>query len=207
MYKYFSSVHIDSSVKFYLCDQQMHKLMSYQCVSTYKIWPSPTVLTVHGALDVPAAEVAFTTLAFTIGLPWSVFSFPSSWWSSCRCLDLRFRLLGFCGSFWGLIWCLLSCAFLVALCCRVFCATALMWGNSLVMFPTAFVLPSRNTIRMSVFRYSGFLMKRNRTMALSPVLKWSPVIVNIVAVCLTLPTWTENNIEKYDNNVWVSEFS
>jgi len=58
------------------------------------------------------------------------------------------------------------------------------------MVPTAFVRPSRNTIRMSFFRYSGFLMNRKRTVALSPVRRCSFVIQMMVAVWRTLPTWT-----------------
>ena len=106
----------------------------------------------------------------------------------------RFFLLGFWGSLAGLGWWLASCAFFAALCCRVFCATALIWGYSLLIFPMAFVLPSLNTIFMSVFRYSGFLMNLNLTCALSPVRKCSLVIDMIVAVCRTLPTWTGNEI-------------
>ena len=109
----------------------------------------------------------------------------------CLCLLRRFFLLGFWGSFCGFVWWFDSAAFLAALCARVFCATALTCGHSLMMFPTALVRPSRNTMRMSVRRYSGFLMKRKWTWALSPVLRCSWDIRIIVAVWRTLPTWTE----------------
>lgn len=121
----------------------------------------------------------------------STFSLPSPSSKSGIFLAFLFLLLAFCGSFWGLTACFESIwAFLDVLWWRVFWATALTCGKSLVMLPTAFVRPSLNTILMSVFKYSGFLMKRNRTRALSPVLKCSSVMVMMVAVCRTLPTWT-----------------
>ncbi len=59
-----------------------------------------------------------------------------------------------------------------------------------VMVPTALVLPSLNTSLWSMCRYSGVLMKRKCTVALSPVRKQSLVIERIVAVCLMLPQCT-----------------
>ena len=103
-----------------------------------------------------------------------------------RCL---FLLLGFCGSFCGLSWWFDSTAFLAARFCRVFCAAAMLTcGKMCVIVPTAFVRPSRKTMRMSFFRYSGFLMNRKRTVALSPVRRCSLVMHMIVAVWRTLPT-------------------
>ena len=63
-------------------------------------------------------------------------------------------------------------------------------GIILVMFPTAFVLPSLNTMRVPGWRNSGFLMKRNRHEALSPVRRCSLFMEMIEAVCLVLPQWT-----------------
>lgn len=62
-----------------------------------------------------------------------------------------------------------------------------MYGWILVIFPTALVRPSLNTIRVSGLMYSGFLMKRNRQEALSPVLRWSWFMAMMEAVCLVLP--------------------
>ena len=116
----------------------------------------------------------------------------------------RFRLLGFCGSFCGLD----------APCCEPMAprpdpwpasrfpapadtlllawrdppATTPVYGIICVTVPTAFVRPSRKTRRMSGRRYSGFLIKRNRTTALSPVLRCSFDMDTMVAVCRTLPT-------------------
>lgn len=118
------------------------------------------------------------------------FSLDSSMSRFLLLFRVRLFLLGFCGSFCGWTWWFASCAFLAALCCRVFCATALTWGYNFVMFPMAFVLPSLNTMRMSVFKYSGFLMNRNLTMDLSPVRRCSLVMFIMVAVCRTLPTCT-----------------
>lgn len=61
---------------------------------------------------------------------------------------------------------------------------------TLVMVPTALVLPSLKTSLWSMCRYSGVLMKRKCTVALSPVRKQSLVIDRIVAVCLMLPQCT-----------------
>lgn len=62
--------------------------------------------------------------------------------------------------------------------------------NSLVMVPTALVRPSLNTSLWSQCKYSGVLMKRKWTEALSPVRKQSLFIDKMVAVCLMLPQWT-----------------
>lgn len=59
------------------------------------------------------------------------------------------------------------------------------------MVPTALVRPSLNTSLWSQCRYSGVLMKRKWTEALSPVRKQSLFIDKMVAVCLMLPQWTE----------------
>lgn len=58
------------------------------------------------------------------------------------------------------------------------------------MVPTALVRPSLNTSFWSQCRYSGVLMKRKWTVALSPVRKQSLFMVRMVAVCLMLPQWT-----------------
>ena len=63
-------------------------------------------------------------------------------------------------------------------------------GIILVILPTALVLPSRNTMRVLGWINSGFLMKRKRHVALSPVRRWSLSIEMIEAVCLVLPQWT-----------------
>lgn len=55
---------------------------------------------------------------------------------------------------------------------------------------TAFVRPSRNTIRCPLLMYSGCLMNLNLTLALSPVRKQSLSIVMIDAVCLIEPQCT-----------------
>lgn len=60
------------------------------------------------------------------------------------------------------------------------------------MVPTALVRPSLNTSFWSQCRYSGVLMKRKWTVALSPVLRQSLFIDRIVAVCLMLPQWTND---------------
>ena len=62
---------------------------------------------------------------------------------------------------------------------------------TLVMVPTALVRPSLNTSLWSQCRYSGVLMKRKWTEALSPVRKQSLFMDKMVAVCLMLPQWTE----------------
>lgn len=62
---------------------------------------------------------------------------------------------------------------------------------TLVMVPTALVRPSLNTSLWSQCRYSGVLMKRKWTEALSPVRKQSLFIDRMVAVCLMLPQWTK----------------
>ena len=67
--------------------------------------------------------------------------------------------------------------------------------------PIALVLPSLNTILMSGRRYSGVLMKRNLTKALSPVRRCSSVMVIIVAVCRTLPTCTVTR-EQLHEHFW-----
>lgn len=59
------------------------------------------------------------------------------------------------------------------------------------MVPTALVRPSLNTSLWSQCRYSGVLMKRKWTEALSPVRKQSLFMDKMVAVCLMLPQWTE----------------
>lgn len=64
------------------------------------------------------------------------------------------------------------------------------WGHTLVMVPTALVRPSRNTSRWSMCRYSGVLMKRKWTVALSPVRRQSLSMLRMVAVCLMLPQCT-----------------
>ncbi len=64
-------------------------------------------------------------------------------------------------------------------------------ATTLVMVPTALVRPSLNTSLWSQCRYSGVLMKRKWTEALSPVRKQSLFIDKMVAVCLMLPQWTE----------------
>lgn len=61
---------------------------------------------------------------------------------------------------------------------------------TLVMVPTALVLPSLKTSLCSVCRYSGVLMKRKCTVALSPVRRQSLFMVKMVAVCLMLPQCT-----------------
>ena len=126
------------------------------------------------------------------------FSLDSSMSTLLLLLRVRRFLLGFCGSFCGCTWWLASWAFLAALCCRVFWATALTWGYSFVMLPMAFVLPSLKTMRMSVFKYSGFLMNLNLTIDLSPVRRCSLVMFIMVAVWRTLPTCTtkDNKCEK-----------
>ena len=152
--------------------------------------PAPSGVVCAGAAAAPAAP--------TSAAKWNALSFVGSStppWPPCLLLGFRFFLLGFCGSFCGFSWWFASCAFFAARCCRVFWATALTCGNSLVMFPTAFVRPSRNTMRMSVRMYSGFLMNRKRQSALSPVRKCSCDIVNMDAVCLTLPTCTAKSIK------------
>lgn len=63
-------------------------------------------------------------------------------------------------------------------------------GHTLVMVPTALVRPSRNTSRWSMCRYSGVLMKRKCTVALSPVRRQSLSMLRMVAVCLMLPQCT-----------------
>lgn len=64
-------------------------------------------------------------------------------------------------------------------------------GSIFSMVPTAFVRPSRKIIRVFGLRYSGCLIKRNVTFALSPVRRWAWLILIIVAVCLRLLQWTE----------------
>ncbi len=59
-----------------------------------------------------------------------------------------------------------------------------------MMLPTALVLPSLNTILVSGRRYSGYLMNRNKQVALSPVRKSSRSMLKMEAVCLVLPEWT-----------------
>lgn len=61
---------------------------------------------------------------------------------------------------------------------------------TLVMVPTALVRPSLNTSFWSQCRYSGVLMKRKWTRALSPVLRQDLFMDRMVAVCLMLPQWT-----------------
>lgn len=61
---------------------------------------------------------------------------------------------------------------------------------TLVTVPTALVRPSRNTSLCSQCRYSGVLMKRKWTVALSPVLRQSLLMLRMVAVCRMLPQWT-----------------
>lgn len=55
-------------------------------------------------------------------------------------------------------------------------------GRGLRMFPTAFVRPSRKTMRCPVLMYSGCLINRNFTFALSPVRRQSLFMVMIDAV-------------------------
>lgn len=64
---------------------------------------------------------------------------------------------------------------------------------TLVMVPTALVRPSRKTSRWSMCRYSGVLMKRKCTVALSPVRRQSLSILRIVAVWRMLPQCTVNS--------------
>lgn len=61
---------------------------------------------------------------------------------------------------------------------------------TLVMVPTALVRPSLNTSFWSQCKYSGVLMKRKWTEALSPVRKQSLFMDKMVAVCRMLPQWT-----------------
>lgn len=61
---------------------------------------------------------------------------------------------------------------------------------TLVMVPTALVRPSLNTSLWSQCRYSGVLMKRKWTEALSPVRRQSLFMDKMVAVCLMLPQCT-----------------
>lgn len=63
---------------------------------------------------------------------------------------------------------------------------------TLVMVPTALVRPSLNTNFWSQCKYSGVLMKRKWTEALSPVRKQSLFMDKMVAVCRMLPQWTED---------------
>lgn len=63
---------------------------------------------------------------------------------------------------------------------------------TLVMVPTALVRPSLNTSLWSQCRYSGVLMKRKWTEALSPVRRQSLFMDKMVAVCRMLPQWTED---------------
>lgn len=62
---------------------------------------------------------------------------------------------------------------------------------TLVMVPTALVRPSLNTSFWSQCKYSGVLMKRKWTEALSPVRRQSLFMDKMVAVCRMLPQWTE----------------
>lgn len=62
---------------------------------------------------------------------------------------------------------------------------------TLVMVPTALVRPSLNTSLWSQCRYSGVLMKRKWTEALSPVRRQSLFMDRMVAVCLMLPQCTK----------------
>lgn len=66
-------------------------------------------------------------------------------------------------------------------------------------FPTAFVRPSRNTIRWPGFMYSGWLINRNLTIALSPVRRQSFDIVRMDAVWRMDPQWT---IAWYREEIW-----
>lgn len=69
------------------------------------------------------------------------------------------------------------------------------WGVgalTLVMVPTALVRPSRKTSRWSMCKYSGVLMKRKCTVALSPVRRQSLSMLRIVAVWRMLPQCTVN---------------
>lgn len=63
---------------------------------------------------------------------------------------------------------------------------------TLVMVPTALVRPSRKTSRWSMCKYSGVLMKRKWTVALSPVRRQSLSMLRIVAVWRMLPQCTGN---------------
>lgn len=71
-------------------------------------------------------------------------------------------------------------------------------SHTLVMVPTALVRPSRNTSRWSMCRYSGVLMKRKCTVALSPVRRQSLSILRMVAVCLMLPQCTAKGARGQD---------
>lgn len=66
------------------------------------------------------------------------------------------------------------------------------------MVPTALVRPSLNTSLWSQCRYSGVLMNRKWTEALSPVRKQSLFMDKMVAVCLMLPQWTEWRLKRKD---------
>lgn len=63
--------------------------------------------------------------------------------------------------------------------------------STFVMVPTAFVRPSLNTSFWSQCRYSGVLMNRKWTVALSPVRRQSLFMVRMVAVCRMLPQCTD----------------
>ena len=81
-----------------------------------------------------------------------------------------------------------------------------VWGKIFVMLPTAFVRPSRNTILVPGRRYSGFLMKRKRQEALSPVRRCSLFMEMMEAVCFELPQCTAGHRGSmhlmYNNTKW-----
>lgn len=67
-------------------------------------------------------------------------------------------------------------------------------GKVLRIVPTAFVLPSRKTIRVPSRRYSGRRMKRKRTVSRSPVRKICLPIRMMLAVWRIEPTWTKKTV-------------
>lgn len=105
----------------------------------------------------------------------------------------RLRLLGFRGSFSGLPMFSVGLAedgrILMGF-VRIIMLDGVALGRSRETLPTAFVLPSRNTMRMPTRRYSGFLMKRKWTRALSPVRRQSMLMLRMEAVWRMLPQWT-----------------
>ena len=74
-------------------------------------------------------------------------------------------------------------------------------GSIRCIVPTAFVLPSLKIILVSGLTNSGCFIKRKRTIALSPVLRWSLSMWIIVAVCRMLPQWTENKGNKDNSEI------
>ena len=74
------------------------------------------------------------------------------------------------------------------------------------MVPTALVRPSLKTSFWSQCRYSGVLMKRKWTEALSPVRRQSLFMVRMVAVCLMLPQWTVVTEREWPSYSWLECF-